>query len=153
MVAFLGDFSKGVLAVALARLLVGTPGAEALAGLCAVAGHNWSIYIRFRGGRGAVASAGAMSIMAYPIVVLAAVIFATVAAVSKYISLASIFAAISAPAALAPFVYAGLLPREYLAYGIVVAALIVLQHKDNIQRLRMGTERRIGDSAERLSEP
>ncbi|MDO8692379.1 MAG: glycerol-3-phosphate 1-O-acyltransferase PlsY [Dehalococcoidia bacterium] len=153
VVAFLGDFSKGVLAVALARLLVGTPWAEALAGLCAVAGHNWSIYIRFRGGRGAVASAGAMAIMAPPIVVLAAIIFATVAAASRYISLASMLAAISAPVALAPLVYAGLLPAEYLAYGIAVAALIVLQHKDNIQRLRLGTERRIGDTAERLPEP
>ena len=150
--AFLGDFSKGVLAVVLARLLVGTPAAEVVAGLCAIAGHNWSVYIRFRGGRGVVSSAGVLAVIAGPIALVAIIIFAVVATGSRYVSLASILAAISAPFALAPLALAGYVPSEYLAYGVMAAMLIVFQHKDNIQRLRTGTERRIGDKVEGATE-
>lgn len=150
---FLGDLSKGVLAVVLARLLVGVPAAEAAAGLCAVAGHNWSAYIRFRGGRGVAASLGAVALMAPPMAGVGVVVFAAVASLSRYVSLASVLGSVAVPIALAPLVYLGLFPLEYLAFSLVAAALIVLQHKDNLERLRSGTERRLGEKAERVAEP
>jgi len=89
-----------------------------------------------------------LAIIAGPIALLAIIIFGAVAAGSRYVSLASMLASISAPLALTPLALTGLVPSEYLAYGLVAAVLIVVQHKDNIQRLRAGTERRIGDMAE-----
>jgi len=149
--AFIGDFSKGIVAVALARLLVGAPVVEIAAALCAIAGHNWSAYIRFRGGRGVVASVGALALMSPLVVGVGAVVFASVLAISRYVSLASILASTSVPLALAPLVYVGLVPIEYLAFGLIAAVLVTFQHKDNLERLRTGTERRLGESTESVA--
>ena len=150
---FAGDLSKGILAVVLARMLMGTPLAEVAAGLFAVAGHNWSAYIGFRGGRGVAASVGAIALMAPPVVLVGAVVFGAVAALTRYVSLASMVASAAVPIALAPLVFAGLFPPEHLAFGVVAAILIALQHKDNLERLRAGKERRIGEKAEGVAEP
>lgn len=146
-VAFTGDFSKGVVAVVLARVFIGSPAAEAVAALFAVAGHNWSAFIGFRGGRGVAASVGAVTLMFPPAIGVGVVVFACVLAARRYVSLASIIAAASVPVALAPMAYLRLLPFEYLAFGLIAAALITIQHKDNLKRLRAGTERRIGERA------
>lgn len=149
--AFLGDFSKGVVAVVLARTLVGTPALEVAAGLAAIAGHNWSVFIGFRGGRGVVASAGVLAVMAAPVAALGIIIFGAVAWTSRYISLASMLSAVLAALALTPLVYLGYLPVEYFGYALCAAALVVIQHKDNIERLLSGTERRIGEKVERVT--
>ncbi|MDP2728241.1 MAG: glycerol-3-phosphate acyltransferase, partial [Dehalococcoidia bacterium] len=153
VVAFLGDFSKGVLAVALARFLTGLPIAEVLAGLCAVAGHNWSVYIRFRGGRGVASSLGALTIMAPPMVGVGVATFALVAMVSRYVSLGSVVAAAVVPLAITPLVYLGYTSVEYLAFAVIAAGLVIYQHSDNLQRLRAGTERRLGEKAEKVAKP
>lgn len=152
-VALLGDLSKGILAVALARLLIGTPWAEVLAGLCAVAGHNWSVYIHFQGGRGVAASLGAVATMAPPLAGVGIAVFAIVIAATRYVSLASILASAAVPVALAALVYGGLFPSEYLAFALIAAGLVIFQHRDNLERLRTGTERRLGQKAKRVAEP
>lgn len=152
-VAFAGDFSKGVVAVVLARVFIGSPAAEAIAAMFAVAGHNWSAFIGFRGGRGVAASVGAVALMFPPAVGVGVVVFAGVLAASRYVSLASIIASASVPVALAPMVLMGIAPAEYLAFSIVAAVLIILQHKDNLERLRAGAERRLGEKAERKAGP
>lgn len=149
--AFLGDFSKGALAVVLARLLLGSPLAEIAAGFCAVAGHNWSVYIGFRGGRGVATSAGALAIMTPPVVAAGIAVFLIVLKLSRYVSLSSVATAVAVPVAIIPMVYYFRFPVEYVGFGLVCGTLVILQHKDNIERLLAGTERRIGEKAEKVA--
>lgn len=152
VLAFAGDFSKGVLAVILARLLFGTPIVEAAAAMCAIAGHNWSAYIRFRGGRGVASSVGALALMSPPAVGVGLVIFSGVLATSRYVSLASVLASASVPVALASLAYAGVVPVEYLVFGLIAAGLVTFQHRDNLERLKSGRERRLGEAADRATD-
>jgi glycerol-3-phosphate acyltransferase PlsY len=152
LLVFLGDLSKGLIAVLLARLLLQSPGVEVLAALCAVAGHNWPVYIGFRGGRGVATSMGALIPMSPPLAGVGTVIFVLVIGLSRYISLGSILASAAIPILFLPLVFLGRSPWEYLLYSLVAATLIVAQHRDNISRLRAGTERRLGDKAEPVTE-
>lgn len=153
---FLGDFAKGVAAVLLARALVGSPTAqpiaEVLAGFTAVIGHNWSIFIGFKGGRGVVVSFAVFILICWPAALIAMGISAIVLAISRTVSLASLTGAVVGVILLAIFVKWGGYPAANIAYGILAAALIWLRHLDNIQRLLAGTERKLGQKAHPVPE-
>ncbi|MBI2303728.1 MAG: glycerol-3-phosphate 1-O-acyltransferase PlsY [Chloroflexi bacterium] len=144
-VVLAADVAKGVAAVLLARYIIGTPWGEVTAALAAVVGHNWSLYIRFRGGRGVATSLGTMLAISPGVALLCAALGVGLIAWSRYVSLGSIVGAIAAPALLAANWLWGGHPLPYLLYGILAGALVVFQHHDNIQRLLSGTERRIGE--------
>lgn len=148
----LGDLAKGILAVLIARWLAPTPDvrhvAEVVAGFAAVVGHNWSIYIKFKGGRGVVVSYAVFVLICWPAALLAAVIAVVVLAIWRIVSLASLVGAVASLAWLIVFVAWQHIPGAYLAYGILAAALIWLRHIDNIQRLLAGTERKLGQKAQ-----
>src|SRR5438132_318717 len=98
ILVFLLDFAKGAVPVALAKMLAADlPGASALAvgaGLCALLGHMFPIYLRFRGGKGVATGAGVVSVLV-PLPALAAVLtWVVVVAASRYVSLASLTAAV-----------------------------------------------------------
>ncbi len=145
VLAFLLDAGKGAAAVVLAIALV--PGAARLSGLAAVSavvGHMYPVWLRFRGGKGVATGLGAFA----PLVPLSAgtavVVFALVAAATRYVSLGSIAGAL-ALAALA-LAQDGLGP---VACGAALtAALIVFRHRTNLRRLVAGTERRFGQPKE-----
>lgn len=140
------DILKGLLPVLVARLLLGTPLAEVAAGLGAVAGHNWSLFLGFEGGRGVATSVGAFVLLAPLATVIAIAAFLATIALTRYVSLGSIVAAITALAALVLF---GLLgagyPGEYYVFTFAAATLLIVRHGDNISRLRAGTERKFGE--------
>jgi len=150
-VVLAGDVAKGIAAVLVARWLVHPIDerhvAEALAGFAAVLGHNWSIYIKLKGGRGVVVSQAVFLLFCWPAAVISLASFVVILAVSRFVSLASLSGAVIGLALLAAFVFWGHYPPVYLAYGVPAAALIWLRHIDNIQRLLAGTERRIGQQA------
>lgn len=150
-VVLLGDLAKGILAVLIARWLVHPAGAqhmvEVLAGLAAVLGHNWSIYIKLRGGRGVVVSQAIFLLFCWPAALISTVAFVAILALSRFVSLASLSGAAIGLALLTGFVLWGHYPAAYLAYGVAAAALIWLRHIDNIQRLLAGTERKLGQRA------
>ena len=130
------DVSKGVLAVFLAGEVIGHREAEVAAGLMALAGHNWPVFLGFRGGRG--------------IAIAAAVAFSTFAAttlVSRYVSLGSIVGVIAACVTLVALYLLGQTFSVYTLYGFLGGAIIIWQHRDNIQRIRDGSERRLGTPA------
>ena len=144
LAVFIADLAKGVIAVLLARLALGTPVAEMAAGLAAVVGHNWSVYIRFQGGRGVSTGLGVLGAMS-PLVTLASLaVFAATVARSRYISLGSILGAAATFCFMLPLAILGLQPWEYFVYALLAGLIIIFQHRSNIARLRAGTERRLG---------
>jgi glycerol-3-phosphate acyltransferase PlsY len=149
ILAVLGDVAKGVLAVFVARALVGSPSAETLAGLAAILGHDFSIFLKFSGGRGVATTIGALGAFCVPASLILALLGLSVVAVSRYASLASLTIATLLPFAMLYLVLLADKPVWYLVYGLTAGILIVVLHKGNIQRLLAGTERRVGKRGER----
>lgn len=118
--------------------------AQVAAGLAAVVGHNWPIFAKFKGGRGVTAYFGTVFAIFPPAGIFGAEVLAIAALRSRHMSLGSLLGALATWCLMLPLttVYK-LLPPIYLIYGSVVIALIAYQHRDNIKRLRQGTERRL----------
>ena len=163
LVTLLGDMLKGTAAVAIARAFVTDPGfyassasgggagilqsitsnpqaaIEGLAGLAAILGHNFSLFLRFRGGKGVATSLGVLVIYSPQVAILTLIIWLAVAFITKYS-----FGAI---------VSFGLLPVNVFLFDPVgikvlisamITLLILVKHIGNIERLIKGTERKIG---------
>ncbi len=138
------DIGKGVAAVYIAKALGDSPWAASLAGIAAVCGHNWSVYIRFTGGRGVNTGFGALlaiAPLAGLITVLAAI---AVMALWRFVSLGSIIGALVGGSLVVAFAATGRIDGAYVAFGVIVATLIIAVHRDNIQRLLAGNERKLG---------
>jgi glycerol-3-phosphate acyltransferase PlsY len=149
ILAVLGDVAKGALAVFVARALVGSLSAEVLAGLAAVLGHDFSIFLTFSGGRGVATTLGALGALYLPAPIILALLALSVLAVSRYASLASLTIATVMPCVMLYLVLFAHRPVWYLVYGLAAGILIVVLHRGNIQRLLAGTERKIGKKGER----
>ncbi|HEX8076996.1 MAG TPA: glycerol-3-phosphate 1-O-acyltransferase PlsY [Chthoniobacterales bacterium] len=145
------DIFKGFAAVRIALYLAGNspaakPYAEYLAILSAilcVVGHSFPVWLRFKGGKGVATSAGVMFGL-FPLAVpFALVIWYVVFEISRYVSLASIAAAISLPIIVALFAHWGFIDTSALTYFAIAAMLLVLwRHRSNFSRLLNGTEQR-----------
>lgn len=151
------DLVKGISAVLLARTLIGDPTSEVAAGLAALVGHNWPVFLGFRGGRGIAPGLGGLAVMSPIAAVCGVVVFLPVCVFTKYLSLGSIMGVVSACGVLVALILLnfnpwGLVSNLYLIYGLLGGTVIVWQHRDNIQRLLAGTERRIGNPAARIEE-
>ena len=149
---FLLDVAKGVAAVLFARLLFADDPlagwAGAVAGLAAIVGHNWSVFIGFTGGRGVATSAGALGAMSpLSLLVLAPVVFGIMWR-TRYVSLGSITGGLLAPLITAVLAFAGPASVPAVAYALASGLLVTAAHADNIARLRAGTERKIGQKEE-----
>jgi len=148
-VTFLLDVVKGAAATYLGGMLgarlapdISLHSMQALAALCAVLGHVFPVWLGFRGGKG-VATGFGVFLVAAPLAALSALgLFAVILAVSRYVSLSSIFATLSFP------ILAWLLVPDHSAFfvsvQITIALLIVVKHHANVNRLLNGTESRIG---------
>jgi acyl phosphate:glycerol-3-phosphate acyltransferase len=138
---FIGDLSKGLLPVLLARAIVGLiPMTLAAVGFAAFLGSIASIFLGFKGGRGVATSLGIWLGLAPLAIAIAVAIFIATLIVSRIISLASLAAAVSLP----PSVAASHSPRPYILLAILMSALVVSRHRMNIERLLAGEEQRIG---------
>ena len=117
--------------------------AQVAAGLAAVAGHNWPVFAKFKGGKGITAYFGTLFVIYPPAGIFGAQIVAIAALRSRHMSKGSILGALAAWCLMIPLTIAYNFPPIYLAYGLVVIALLVYQHQDNIKRLRQGIERQL----------
>jgi glycerol-3-phosphate acyltransferase PlsY len=132
------DAGKGTAAVLVARALIGADAAQ-LAGLAAFLGHLYPIYLRFRGGKGVATFIGTALALAWPVGLAVCASWLVAARLWRYSSLAGMVGAASAP------IWGLILGRsEMAALLVVLAILVILRHRDNIARLRAGTEARIG---------
>lgn len=137
---FLLDFFKGTLIVYAAHRMAGLDTAAAVA-VAAVMGHNFPVWLKFKGGRGVAVGAGVFMALIPPAVAIVLGIFAIVVAVTRIVSLASLVASGAFPL-IAWYVYGA--PRSVIVAGIIVVGLIFVRHSANISRLIRGQEPRFG---------
>jgi glycerol-3-phosphate acyltransferase PlsY len=133
------DAAKGSVAVLIARALTGDEWVIAVAAIAALLGHIFPVWLGFRGGKGVATGVGIFLVLAPIALLCAGVIFVAIVALTRYVSLGSIIAAVLIPV----FVWWQSDLRPLLIAAIVGAALIVFAHRGNIQRLVSRTESRI----------
>ena len=146
---FVFDLGKGASAVYIARALADSQTVEALAALAALAGHNWSIFIRFSGGRGIATGIGGLMAMTPVFGVVSIGFGLLVIALSRYVSLGSLTGAAFVLIGLLVLALLGHEPWAWFAYTAVGVPIVFFQHRDNIVRLARGTERKLGQKGER----
>jgi len=153
------DIAKGVLAVVFARLIFEKcgfyyPFAQVLAALAAIAGHSWSVFLGFKGGRGVNTFIGGLLGVYWPAAIFGGGLMIIIGFITKYMSLGSITGAVAAFVMLIVLNVtqtdlAGLYPNfEYLVYAMIGSIFIYIMHHDNILRLVSGKERKLGEKAE-----
>jgi glycerol-3-phosphate acyltransferase PlsY len=135
----IGDMAKGALAVWLGGLV--SVDAAPAAAAAAVVGNCWPVFLRFRGGKGVATGFGALFALVPLAVAPAAIVWIAVTAGFRYVSLGSVLAALCVPLGAAMLAY----PWPSVLASVVVAAIILLRHRENIGRLLAGTERRLGE--------
>lgn len=134
------DILKGAVSVMLAERLSQGGAAPAAAGLAAIVGHIYPVWLRFHGGKGVATACGVFSVLTPLAVPPALAIFAAAVWATKYVSLGSVAATIALPA----IVYVTAAPAPAVMAACSASALIVFRHRSNLSRLRTGTERRLG---------
>jgi len=132
------DAGKGALAVLAARAALGEDAAQ-LAGFAAFLGHCFPVFLRFRGGKGVATFLGTLLAVAWPLGLACCAIWLVVAAISRLSSLAALMAS-----ALAPFASLIVGRSEVLLLATALAVIVYIRHWPNIQRIKAGTEPRIG---------
>lgn len=133
-----GDALKGVAAVGLAALVLGEPVGIALAGLMAFLGHLYSVFLKFKGGKGVATGLGIFLFMT-PLAALSAMgVFAVALWTTGYVSAASMLASLFLPL----FALFYKMPLPYIYAAVIVGLLVIHKHYDNIQRIIAGTEAR-----------
>jgi acyl phosphate:glycerol-3-phosphate acyltransferase len=145
ILTLLGDVAKGAGAVLAGRALTDADVAgAAVAAVAAVVGNCWSIFLRFRGGKGVATGLGALLTLVPWALLPAAAVFMAVVATTRYVSLGSLLAAIGVPLVTLVLGY----PRASTLAAAAIALIIVARHHENIGRLLRGTENRIGRRVE-----
>jgi glycerol-3-phosphate acyltransferase PlsY len=137
------DIAKGAASVWLAERVGGDAALPAAAGLAAIVGHIYPVWLRFRGGKGVATACGVFSMLTPLAVPPALAIFAAVVWFTQYVSLGSVLASIAVP----PIAYALGSPAPGVMAAAAASALIVFRHRSNVSRMWMGTERRVGARA------
>lgn len=142
LLVMLGDGLKAVLAMWMARWLVG-PEAMLYAGGVAVLGHIFPVYYGFQGGKGVMSAAAMILAFDWRMFLIMLAVFASTVLLTRIVSLASILAAVS-------FLPSMLLFHQdnlwYVLFSGGLAAVVIWKHRSNIRRLKQGTESKLGDS-------
>jgi glycerol-3-phosphate acyltransferase PlsY len=148
---FLIDFGKGVIAVILSRLIAKSGGssentielAGMLSGLCAVVGHSFPLWLKFRGGKGVATSIGVLFALMPLAAAIVCIVWVVTFEIGRYVSLASVIAVIALPICVAVMLFLHRLNTPVLLYfSLGLAAVIVIRHRTNLSRLAKGTEPR-----------
>jgi len=144
----IGDVVKGVVPTLLAsHWLPYGNWAIAAAGLATIVGHNWSIFLHFKGGKGVATGLGVLVVLSWPATAVFAVVWLLTVALTRYSSLASMLASAAVPVSLVML----RAPIAYVVYAVLALVLVLWRHAANISRLVAGTELRIGTSKEKNS--
>jgi len=144
IIVFALDVAKGAVAVYLGTL-AGGEFVRIMAGVAAIAGHNWPIYLKFKGGKGIATSLGAVISLTPVIALILLGLWIAIVGITRYISLGSLAAAVLFPI----FLIISHAPLTYVLAGVLISAFAIYRHRSNIQRLLAGTEHKIGQKAER----
>lgn len=136
LLIFILDFLKGQIGVMLGACLFASPGAMVLGGLFAMLGHMFPIFLFFRGGKGVATGLGVIAALMPQITAIVFVVWLVLFLITRYVSVASIIAAVLTPILAAIYNE----PVIYFLFALVAAVIIVFRHRDNIKRLKAGNE-------------
>ena len=139
IIVFLADSFKGQAGVLIGLSLIGTPLAAVIGGLLAIIGHSFSIFLRFRGGKGVATSLGVLIMLMGNVTLLVFAVWLAIVYMTRYVSLGSVVAGFLTPLLAAFFSY----PMEYIVFTVIAALLVIVRHRENIKRLMNGTENKI----------
>ena len=159
------DVSKGVLAVIFAGLIVrgdylvvggiglGMLVAQVLAALAAILGHNFPVFLKFKGGRGVATFFGGLIALCPVAAIFGGEMLLIGAGLTRYASIGSIVGVVGTYTVLVPLTILNSFPIEYLAYALIGTIIIIVMHRDNIVRLIQGKERKLGKKIETADSP
>ena len=145
VLVMLVDVGKGACSVWLARFLFGasTEQAATIAGLGAIVGHVYPVWLRFVGGKGVAVACGVFAVLAPVATATAAIVFLAATSATRYVSLGSVLATVTLPAV----EWSRRGPDPVTLVAIAAAGLILFRHRSNLTRIARGTERRLGQRA------
>ena len=143
LVVFLIDVSKGALAVLLAKSVGLNDWLQVLAGLSALAGHIWPVWLNWKGGKAVATGLGMFLGLAWPVGLACFGLFMAVISIFRIVSLSSVVAAIGLP--LLMLLSGG--SSAYVVVSLMASLMVLWRHRSNIERLLAGTEPKIGEKA------
>ena len=159
LITALLDMGKAALAVWLSMLIIGDDAfvvagrdihiqfAQCLAAIMVMVGHNWSVYIGFKGGKGVACFIGGLLVINWLVALIGIAAGIIVALTTRYVSLGSMLASLCVLLAMVILALLAIVAPLYAIYGLVAAGLIIYQHRSNITRLHAGTELKLGKRA------
>ena len=136
---FLLDFLKGALSVFIAQTFAGSAWVVMFAGLLAIIGHSFSIYLSFHGGKGVATGLGVIAVMIPKATLIVFFTWLVIVLITRYVSLGSCVAAALVPILAFYFDY----EIAFVAFGVIAAIFVIIRHRENISRLRRGRENKI----------
>ena len=144
VIVLFADVLKGLIAVLfISRLAMGSSlsceWVKVFCGIAAICGHNWTIFLKFKGGRGVATSTGVFLGLAWQAMLLVISVWLVIVALTRYISLGSILGAVALPI----LVYTLNAPLPYLLFSILASLLVIMKHIPNIKRLIKGKENKL----------
>lgn len=141
-IVLIGDISKGYFSIYLTRLISqDSIFILTMAGLAVICGHDWSLFLKFKGGKGVATTFGVILALNPIISILAAIVWVIVIITTRYSSLSSISAVIS----IMIFTILFKQPYEYIIFSMIILILTIFTHQENIKRLKLGNESKIGE--------
>jgi glycerol-3-phosphate acyltransferase PlsY len=156
LITALLDLGKAALAVWLSMLIIGDDTfvvagrdihvqfAQCLAAIMVMVGHNWSVYVGFKGGKGVACFIGGLLVINWVVALIGIAAGIIVALTTRYVSLGSMLASLFVFLAMVILALLAIVAPLYALYGLVAAGLIIFQHRSNIARLQAGTELKLG---------
>ena len=149
ILTLIGDCLKGVVAILIA-FIVGKIATDLdsallvqLAGIFVVVGHTFPIFFKFKGGKGVATSLGVLLLTNWQIGLICLVFALVLMALTRFVSLGSVAAAVLFPVLTIFITNNYLVPGNYIIFGIVLAVLVIFNHRENIKRLFEGKENRL----------
>ena len=139
VLVLIADAFKGILAVGIMSYFFHNPLLDVVTALGALLGHNYSLFLGFKGGKGVATALGLLIFMMPKVAVASFGIWLVCVLLTRYVSLGSIMAAIFTP----PLAWYLGYPSAHVIFSVVAAFFVVLRHKENIHRLLTGTESKI----------